>query len=49
VDRARLARVIHGVARCALSLGPALAAFEVNPLWVSGSEIEVLDVLCVTR
>jgi acyl-CoA synthetase (NDP forming) len=49
VDRARLARVIHGVARCALSLGPALSAFEVNPLWMSGSEIEVLDVLCVTR
>jgi hypothetical protein len=22
---------------------------EVNPLWVCGSEIEALDVLCVTR
>jgi acetate---CoA ligase (ADP-forming) len=49
VDRARLARVVHRVARCALSLGPALEALEVNPLWASGSEIEALDVLCVTR
>jgi acyl-CoA synthetase (NDP forming) len=49
VDRARLARVVHRVARCALSLGPALEALEVNPLWASGSDIEALDVLCVTR
>jgi acetate---CoA ligase (ADP-forming) len=49
VDRARLARVVHRIARCALSLGPALDAFEVNPLWARGSEIEALDVLCVTR
>lgn len=49
VDRAQLARVIHRVARCALSLGPELEVLEVNPLWVSGAQMEALDVLCVTR
>ena len=33
----------------ALSLGGALGALEVNPLWVSGDQVEALDVLVVTE
>ena len=37
-----------GSATAALSLGGALRALEVNPLWVDGDQIEALDVLVVT-
>jgi acyl-CoA synthetase (NDP forming) len=49
VDRHTLVQAVAGIARAALSLGPALEAFEVNPLWASGRSVEALDVLCVTR
>jgi acetate---CoA ligase (ADP-forming) len=45
----RLAEVITGISRAALSLGGALSALEVNPLWVHGDQIEALDALVVTE
>jgi hypothetical protein len=33
----------------ARTLGPQLAALEINPLWVDGSHIEALDVLLAWR
>lgn len=47
VDLDRLAEVIVAIGNAALALGPRLAALEINPLWVSGSEIEALDALAV--
>jgi len=41
-----LARVIAGLGEVAGSVR-GLQAFEVNPLWVRGSQIEALDVLVV--
>ena len=35
------------IGEAALALGPALAALDVNPLWVRGSQVEALDALCV--
>jgi acyl-CoA synthetase (NDP forming) len=43
-----VAEVIAGIGRSALSLGGALRALEVNPLWVNGDQVEALDVLVVT-
>ena len=43
-----LAGAITGVSRVALSLGGALRALEVNPLWVNGDQVEALDVLVIT-
>ncbi|MDR2984665.1 MAG: acetate--CoA ligase family protein [Nocardiopsaceae bacterium] len=48
VDLDRLAGIIMKVADAALSLGGALSALELNPLWVNGDQIEALDVLVVT-
>jgi hypothetical protein len=48
-DLDALAGVIAAVARTALSLGGALRAFEVNPLWVDGDQVEALDVLVITE
>jgi acyl-CoA synthetase (NDP forming) len=45
VDLDKLSDVIYGISILALSLGPQLGALEINPLWISGSHIEVLDVL----
>jgi acyl-CoA synthetase (NDP forming) len=45
VDLPGLARVIERVGLLAAELGPGLTALEINPLWVSGSRIEALDVL----
>ena len=39
----------HGISRVALELGGALRAFEVNPLWVNGDQVEALDVLVITE
>jgi acyl-CoA synthetase (NDP forming) len=43
-----LAGVIAAIGEAALSLGGELRALEVNPLWVSGDQIEALDVLIAT-
>ena len=47
VDIDSLANVIVAIGNAALALGPQLAALEVNPLRVEGSEIECLDGLVV--
>lgn len=44
-----VAEAIAGLSRTALSLNGALRAMEVNPLWVSGDQVEALDVLVVTE
>ena len=49
VDLERLAEVIVAIGNAAIALGPRLAALEINPLWVSGGEIEALDALVVWR
>jgi acyl-CoA synthetase (NDP forming) len=46
-DMTRLAEVIALIGRVALGLGEDLAALEINPLRVDGSEIEALDALAV--
>jgi acetate---CoA ligase (ADP-forming) len=43
-----LAEAIAGIGATALSLGGKLRAFEVNPLWVNGDQVEALDVLVAT-
>jgi acyl-CoA synthetase (NDP forming) len=43
-----LSEAIAGIGKTALSLGGALRAFEVNPLWVNGDQVEALDVLVAT-
>jgi succinyl-CoA synthetase beta subunit len=43
-----VAEAIAGIGRTALSLGGALRALEVNPLWVNGDQVEALDVLVIT-
>ena len=48
-DLDALAEVITGISRVALSLGSALRALEVNPLWVNGDQVEALDVLVITE
>jgi hypothetical protein len=47
-DLDALARIICAIGDAALSLGSSLRALEVNPLWVSGHQIEALDVLVET-
>jgi acyl-CoA synthetase (NDP forming) len=44
-----VAAAIAKIGDTALSLGSALGALEVNPLWVSGDQVEALDVLVVTE
>jgi acyl-CoA synthetase (NDP forming) len=48
-DLDALAEAITGISRVALSLGGALRALEVNPLWVNGDQVEALDVLVITE
>jgi acyl-CoA synthetase (NDP forming) len=43
-----VAAAIAGIGRTALSLGGALRALEVNPLWVNGDQVEALDALVIT-
>jgi hypothetical protein len=43
-----LADAIAKIGATALSLGRELRAFEVNPLWVNGDQVEALDVLVAT-
>jgi acetate---CoA ligase (ADP-forming) len=44
-----VADVITALGETAMSLNGALRALEVNPLWVSGDQVEALDVLVVTE
>ena len=48
-DLDAVAAVIAAMSATALSLGGALRALEVNPLWVDGDQVEALDVLVVTQ
>lgn len=45
VDIHALSEVIYRISRLALSLGPRLNVLEINPLLVSASHVEALDVL----
>ena len=47
-DLDALAKTITSIGDAALSLGSSLRSLEVNPLWVSGDQIEALDILVVT-
>ena len=47
-DLDAVAAAIAALGDTALSLGGALRALEVNPLWVNGDQVEALDVLVVT-
>ncbi len=47
-DLAKLAKVIAGIGELAGDLADELQALEVNPLWVTGDQIEALDVLVIT-
>jgi acyl-CoA synthetase (NDP forming) len=47
-DLDELARVIAVLGDTATALDGTLRALEVNPLWVSGDQVEALDVLVVT-
>jgi acetate---CoA ligase (ADP-forming) len=44
-----VAEAIAAIGRTALSIGGALRALEVNPLWVNGDQVEALDVLVITE
>jgi len=46
-DRDATARAVAAIGTAALTCGPALAALDVNPLWVDGSHVEALDALCI--
>jgi acyl-CoA synthetase (NDP forming) len=46
-DLDQLAKAIVAIADAALTLGPELAALEVNPLWVRGDQVECLDGLTI--
>ena len=46
-DLEAIASVVVRIGAAALALGPALAALEINPLRVAGSEVEALDALAV--
>ena len=46
-DLDTVAAVIARIGDAAVALGPELEALEVNPLWVRGADVEVLDVLSV--
>jgi acyl-CoA synthetase (NDP forming) len=48
-DLDAVATAISKVSEVALSLGGALRAMEVNPLWVNGDQVEALDVLVITE
>ena len=48
-DLDAVAAAVAAIGNAALSLGGALGALEVNPLWVNGSQVEALDVLVITE
>lgn len=45
IDLQTLSEIIHRISTLALTLGPRLNALEINPLLVSNTRIEALDVL----
>jgi acyl-CoA synthetase (NDP forming) len=45
IDLQELSEIIHRICTLALALGPRLSALEINPLLVSASHVEALDVL----
>lgn len=47
VDLDAVAEVVMRIGAAALALGDDLAALEVNPLFVSGSQVEALDALAI--
>ncbi|AMK25596.1 acetate--CoA ligase family protein [Sphingobium sp. TKS] len=47
VDRKKLAQVIAAIGDAALALGPELVSLEINPLRVTGSDVECLDALAI--
>ncbi len=46
-DLDAIARAVAAIGDAALACGPALAALDVNPLWVDGSHVEALDALFI--
>jgi acyl-CoA synthetase (NDP forming) len=40
-----ISAIIYRISILAQTLGPQLAALEINPLWINGSHIEALDIL----
>lgn len=46
-DLAAVGRAVAAIGQAAIAAGPALAAMDVNPLWVSGSQVEALDALFI--
>lgn len=46
-DLDAVARAIAAIGDAALACGPALAALDVNPLWVDSAHVEALDALCI--
>ena len=46
-DLDAVAEAIARIGDAAMAFGPALAAMDVNPLWVHGDRVEALDALCV--
>jgi acyl-CoA synthetase (NDP forming) len=47
VDLDAVGTAVAAIGDLALGLGPELAALEVNPLWVRGSQVEALDALAI--
>lgn len=45
VDLHAVSEIIYRISLLAQMLGPQLAALEINPLWIHGSHIEVIDIL----
>ena len=46
-DLDRVSEVLASFGRLALALGPALQSMEINPLYVAGSRVEILDAVLV--
>ena len=46
-DLDAIARAVAAIGDAALACGPALAALDVNPLWVDGAHVEALDALFI--
>jgi acyl-CoA synthetase (NDP forming) len=46
-DLDRVGEVLAGFGRLASALGPALQSMEINPLYVAGSRVEILDAVLV--
>ncbi|MBX5450462.1 acetate--CoA ligase family protein [Thermogemmatispora sp.] len=49
VNLERLSAVIHRISLLAQGLAPYLDVLEINPLWATGDQVEVLDALVIWR